>query len=564
MNTHRFTIPLLLGLGLAAAWLLGAAWQPGVTLVSRAAAQPQTVTHYVAPTGSDGGVCTDSNNPCRTVQYAVDQAATSDEIHVATGVYTDLLARPAPDGYPGPAVITQAVYLSKTVTLRGGYSGDFTAWDPVSYPTTLDAMGQARVLFVGGQIFPTIEGLRLVNGDAAGLGGWIFGNSAGGGAYVITATATLTNVQVLTNTAYYGGGVFLYKSDGALRGSAIQNNTADMGGGGVYLFRSDNASVMDGLISENTGGSHSGGVGANESDFVILQGNTVRNNTAFSNGAGVSLDNCAQSTLAGNAIVSNTVTYGFGVGGGLAVFFSDPAMRGNVIQGNSAGKGGGGYFYHSHPTSINDAVFGNQAAIAGAAFYLEGSAANAQHATLSANSGGSGLYLVENTDFGYTASSIAMTNVILVYHTVGITVTGGNTATLDGVLWFGNTGGNYGGSGAISVTHAITGSPAFAADGYHITLASAALDNGVTSGVSDDIDGDARPQGAGYDLGADEIPPPPPTPTPTPTNTPSPTGTPTPTPMDTPTPTGTGVVPTPTLTSTPAGGHAIYLPLVRR
>jgi hypothetical protein len=98
-----------------------------------------------------------------------------------------------------------------------------------------------------------------------------------------------------------------------------------------------------------------------------------------------------------------------------------------------------------------------------------------------------------------------MTNTILVSHTVGITVTAGNTVTLNGVLWYSKTI-NYGGEGTITVTNEYTGTPAFATDGYHLTSASAAIDKGVNAGVDDDIDGQSRPQGGGYDLGADELP----------------------------------------------------------
>jgi hypothetical protein len=99
---------------------------------------------------------------------------------------------------------------------------------------------------------------------------------------------------------------------------------------------------------------------------------------------------------------------------------------------------------------------------------------------------------------------VALTNTIFADHSVGITVTAGNTATLNGVLWYSNTI-NYGGEGYISVTNEYTGDPAFAADGYHLTRASAAIDKAVDARVNDDIDSDPRPQGSGYDLGADEF-----------------------------------------------------------
>ena len=40
---------------------------------------------------------------------------------------------------------------------------------------------------------------------------------------------------------------------------------------------------------------------------------------------------------------------------------------------------------------------------------------------------------------------------------------------------------------------------------YHITLSSAAINQGVNAGVGTDIDGQPRPYGWGYDIGADEL-----------------------------------------------------------
>jgi hypothetical protein len=109
------------------------------------------------------------------VQAAVDAASDGDVIKVATGVYTDVSARPAPAGYqgaPASGLITQVVYISKTVTIRGGYTSAFTEPpNPEANPTTLDAQGQGRVLLIAGVISPTAEGLRITGGDATGLGG---------------------------------------------------------------------------------------------------------------------------------------------------------------------------------------------------------------------------------------------------------------------------------------------------------------------------------------------------------------------------------------------------------
>jgi hypothetical protein len=96
-----------------------------------------------------------------------------------------------------------------------------------------------------------------------------------------------------------------------------------------------------------------------------------------------------------------------------------------------------------------------------------------------------------------------MTNTIVVSHWVGIAVLPGSSATLNGVLWYGNTSADSSGS-AITITNAVTGDPAFITDGYHIGLGSAAVDAGVDAGVATDVDG--APRIGRPDIGADEAP----------------------------------------------------------
>jgi hypothetical protein len=99
-----------------------------------------------------------------------------------------------------------------------------------------------------------------------------------------------------------------------------------------------------------------------------------------------------------------------------------------------------------------------------------------------------------------------MTNTIMVSHTIGISVSADALVSINGVLWYGN-GANTGGSGGITVSNQIVGESVFAADGYHLTATSAAIDNGVNATVLIDIDGEPRPN-EGYDLGVDEFWPP--------------------------------------------------------
>ncbi len=61
-----------------------------------------------------------------------------------------------------------------------------------------------------------------------------------------------------------------------------------------------------------------------------------------------------------------------------------------------------------------------------------------------------------------------------------------------------------GGTPVFQAVNPLTGDPKLDAT-YHLQAGSAAIDAGVDAGVTTDIDGEARPWGAGYDIGADEF-----------------------------------------------------------
>lgn len=359
-----------------------------------------------------------------SVQTAVDAAGDGDVIKVAAGDYTDIHVRNG---------ITQVVYISETVTIQGGYTT--TNWitpDPEANPTTLNAQGQGRVLYIARDA--TIAGLRITGGDAAGLGGG----------------------------PPWAGDI----------------------GGGIFLEAGARATISDNWVFDNVADSGGG-----------LWGNGTRG------------------VLSGNKIFSNAAQ---GLGGGICIDLSHDTLSKNIVISNTAGDSGGGLFFTGNPTLTNNIFADNQAngSFGGSGSGLAMAGPNCSprllHNTIARNGGGSssGVSILGDTFFGPSACTVALTNTILVDQSVGINIASSNpqTVTVNGVLWH---------NVPITVSHPITaivtvqnqytGDPAFAPDGYHLTAGSAAIDKGVDAGITVDIDGDPRPAGAGYDLGADEF-----------------------------------------------------------
>jgi len=206
--------------------------------------------------------------------------------------------------------------------------------------------------------------------------------------------------------------------------------------------------------------------------------------------------------------VSNTAQYG----GGLYLIFTKNALLSrNTIASNRANQGGGLYLGKRDATLTNNVIADNRSSTSGSGLYIQASSPHLLHTTIARNSGGdgSGVYATKQSS---NYSNVFLTNTILVSHTAGITVTAGNTATLEATLWGSGdwaNGTDWGGAGTIITgTHNYWDDPAFVdpnAGDYHIGSDSAAIDKGVNAGVTGDIDGDLRPQGGGYDLGADEF-----------------------------------------------------------
>lgn len=518
-------------------------------------AQSGTGIVRVATTGSDAPGCGGAANPCRTIQYAVDAAQPGEEIRVATGIYTGVQSIPSLN--TDILTATQLVAINKSLRVRGGYpDGNWTAPDPTAYPTTLDAEGAGRVVLITGTVTVALEGLRISGGNAAGLGGEAWG-VAGGGVWARGAAVTIAGCDIRDNAAYplttgwvagHGGGVYLYECPGAvLTGNTIRGNSGSkMGhgyGGAVYLFNCEGAHLQGNVIQDNTGAlanGYGGGVVVSNSSYVVVDANLFQDNMGsngadyhggglyllradhavvtrngfqgnlsgggWSLGGGMYLDVSQGVTIARNSFQDNVASDWRGWGGGLVLSNGwDVTVDGNLFRRNKGTStvaqeswGGGACIFGSGPyTLTNNAFIMNEVTVSGGGLYVVEGSARLLHNTFAANHGGDGTGIA----ISGTISSVAMTNTIVVDHAVGVSAMEGGSATLDTTLWYSN-GQDWLGN----VTHSgdRTGQPLFASDGYHLTSASAAVDQAVNSGVSTDIDGQRRPGGAGYDIGADE------------------------------------------------------------
>ena len=248
---RRLLLSVTIGLALVGVVILAAGTQ------TRAYAA--AVTRYVAPGGACGGA-----SPCyANVQSAVNAAVAGDEIRVSAGTYT---------GVTSQGGLSQAVYISKSITLRGGFTtSDWTSPDPEANPTVLDAQVLGRVVTVIGPANVTFEGLRFTNGRSTNMGGLymgqyscttLSGRGGGGGLCVQNATVALDRVWILTNTASttggMGGGAFASNAVLTLTNSVVQGNQAGTGsnrsyGGGLFLSSGQATIEQNTIVRQHRG-----------------------------------------------------------------------------------------------------------------------------------------------------------------------------------------------------------------------------------------------------------------------------------------------------------------------
>jgi len=246
------------------------------------------------------------------VQAAVDAATGGETIKVAVGTYTDT------DG--DGAVVS----VTKSVTLTGGYiSPTWTTSDPVANPTILDGEGAVQVVYITAPA-SIVEGFHICNGFVAP------GPTSRGGGVRIDEVAsggvTLGNNHIYSNTASYGGGVFLrHSSSITLSGNTIYSNTA-VNGGGVYMYTVSDA-ILSGNVFLNNTGSAVGGAIRMSMSAARLDNNVIADNQAVAFASGVQVEAGSTINLRHNTIARNTG----GDGSGIRIVSNGIAVLTNTI-----------------------------------------------------------------------------------------------------------------------------------------------------------------------------------------------------------------------------------------
>jgi hypothetical protein len=344
----RIALTVGLAVGLALLVLVGLSGQAGQ-------AQATCDLYVQAAFGSDSGDCSNVDDMCDTIQYAIDQADPGDVICVAKNAF----ALP-------PQVYPETLVIHESITLDGSWDGgcvgtdprvcSFTPIEPCNPANVLiDAGGAGRVISMSGSIAPTIDCFTIRNGDAAGQGGdpgATVDNDAGGGIYSRDAAPIIVNNVITDNfgcvscpAAYgRGGGVYLLNAPATavISNNLIAWNVADDGtwgqGGGIMLRNSD-AQVLSNTIEHNRAG-YSVGYGGG---IMVKDGDpTIADNVIAQNVAGPSTQ---------------------GLGGGIMVWSDEGAtIEGNLIEWNKAigvGVGhpvlvthGGGIHFEGSPTAV--------------------------------------------------------------------------------------------------------------------------------------------------------------------------------------------------------------------
>jgi len=378
-----------------------------------------------------------------TLQSAIDAAVAGDMILVAPGTYFENI------DYTGKDLWIQAEVGGGATVIDGGRAG------PV-------------VTFSGGESDQAILfGFSIVNGDSG----------SGGGILCQGASPIISDCRVMGNTAGLGGGVLFSSSYATIMNCTIADNVAGgAGGGGIACTGSGDALIINCDILGNSAGG-SGGAVLSDLSMPWIMNSRIEDNQTSGDGGGIGMVNGSNLMVLGCVVSGNSAS---SYGGGIDHLESSSMIANCTITGNSASGGGGISFYASSNLNVLNCTFSGNSAGQGGGLLCSASTLLIQNCILWGDSAPSGPELAvlagANLTIGYSD---------LQHGETAVTVDPAGSLS----WWPGN----------------IDQNPLFVGGGdYHLRGSSPCIDAGTNAGVYNDIDGENRPMGDGFDMGSDE------------------------------------------------------------